>query len=310
VASDVEFVNALFGTDAWPAGLSTTELAGIDPRTVSIAVKLPIWSDESSNLDWMPDDPLPPGILNYSGGLVAGAVAGYRAAPTRENLLRAVNALRTADRATANPDAPCLLEDTLRVNFRECFDVRRWTSTLVALHLLRNGMDLNLGGQVHDIWWDVGNAARKSRAMASVPIANPVDNWAAWMFLGWSFDPSLHASVYTAGAFRQLGLVRHATFIALRSQVARPRNSTSPYDDLVNAARFAPPSWTTNVTAFGLRHLLERLQSGDKPVTPDQITMAVTQVNTTLTEAFRKIVTTDRPALQTLANQVLALLGQ
>ena len=309
LVSDVDFAMALFGRDAWPAELSSAGLLAIDPRTVQIAARLPIWSDESSNLDWMPDQPLPEAILDYSGGMVAGAIAGYRAVPTRDNLLRAVNALRSADHATANPGAPCLLEDTLRVNFRECFEVRRWTSTLVALHLLRNGMDADLGGQVHDVWWDVGNAARKSRADHSAPIANPVENWVAWMFLGWSFDPSQHASVYTGGGFRQLGLVRHATFIALRSEVARARNSTGPYDDALNAVRFSPNAWTTAVATFGLRQLLERLQSGDRP-SASQIAGVVTTVNTAVTEANRKNAVADRPGIQALGLQVLALLGQ
>ncbi len=309
LASDLDFAMVLFGRDAWPESLTSAGLAAIDPRAVQIAAKLPIWSDEVTNLDWMPDQPLPQAILDYSGGLVAGAIAGYRAAPTKENLQRAVSALRTADRATANPGAPCLLEDTVRVNFRSCFEVRRWTSTLVALHLLRNGMDLNLGNQIHDIWWDVGNAARKSRGMAGVPIANPVENWVAWMFLGWSFDPSQHASVYTGGGFRQLGLIRHATFVALRSQVARARNSTSPYDDLLNAERFAPVGWTTAVASFGLRHLLERLQAADKP-RADQMAGVTLTLNTALTEIGRKAPLADRPALAALGQQVLTALGQ
>lgn len=308
VGDDVEFSIALFGRDQWPNDLTTAGLAAIDPRAVRIAIRLPIWSDEASNKDWMPDSPLPPGVLNYAGGAAAAAIAGYHAAPTRENLMRAVAALRTADRASANPAAPCMLEDTSRVKYRECFEVRRWTSTLVALHLLRSGMNVNLGGTVHDIWWDVGNAARKSRADRTVPIANPVENWTSWMFLGWSFDPSRHPSVYTGGGFRQLGLMRHATFVALRSQVARPRNSLSAYEDLANAARFAPNGWTSAATSFGLRHLSERLAGGDRPTAAEQLAMAVTHVNAALTEAYRKVPAADRPALAALAEPVFAAL--
>ncbi len=309
LGGDIEFANALFGRDAWPAELTTADLAAINPRAVQVAIRLPIWSDEGSNTDWMPDFPLPAGVLEYSGGLAAGAIAGYHAAPTRDNLLRAVNALRTADRASANPGAPCLLDDTLRVKYRECFEVRRWTSTLVALHLLRNGMHLDLGGQIHDIWWDVGNAARKSRADRTVPIANPVENWTSWMFLGWSFDPSRHSTSYTGGGFRQLGLMRHATFVALRSQVARPRNSLNVYEDLVNAVRFAPAGWTVPVASFGLRHLNERLIQGERPTSLDQIIMAIASVNTGLTEAYRKVTAADRLKLEALAQPVLAALA-
>lgn len=310
LASDVEFATALFGRDAWPDNLTTAQLAAIDPRNVQVAIRLPVWSDESSNTDWMPDFPLPPGVLNYSGGLAAATIAGYRAAPTQENLLRAVNALRNADHAVANPGAPCLLEDTVRVRYQECFDVRRWTSTLVALHMMRNGISANLGGQVHDVWWDVGNAARKSRADRTVPIVNADVNWVTWMFLGWSFDPSQHSTSYTGGGFRQVGLTRHATFVALRSLVARPQNSFSVYEDLVNAERFAPSTWTTSVTAFALRNLSERLTAGERPATAAQVTSAVASVNTALTEAYRKVTVADRARLEALGSAVLGALAR
>jgi hypothetical protein len=310
LSSDLEFANALFGRDAWPAEITSAQLVTIDPRNVQVAIKLPVWSDEKSNTDWMPDFPLPPGVLDYSGGLVAGAVAGYRAAPTRDNLVRAVNALRTAERAVANADAPCLLEDTVRVRYRECFEVRRWASTLVALYMLKWGMNQNLGGTVHDIWWDVGNAARKSRADRNAPIANAVDNWATWMYLGWSFDPSRHSSSYLGGAFRTLGMTRHATFVALRSQVARPRNSISIYEDALNAVKFAPNTWASAAGTFALRHLNERIAAGERPANPEQTTTAIMQVNSTLAEAFKKVPLSDRPALDALARTVLASLGQ
>lgn len=310
VAGDLEFANALFGRDAWPEEITTAQLAAINPRDVRVAIRLPVWSDENSNMDWMPDFVLPGEVLDYSGGLARGAIAGYHAAPTTENLIRAVNALRNADRASVNPGAPCLLEDTLRVRYRQCFEVRRWTSTLVALHVLRNGMNADLGGKVHDVWWDVGNAARKSRADRTVPIANMKENWATWMFLGWSFDPSLHSSSYTGGGFRELGLMRHATFVALRSQVARPRNSVNVYEDLLNAVRFAPAGWTVPVTSFGLRHVNERLGAGERPTSAEQIAMAITSVNTALTEAYRKVAAADRLRLEALGQPVLAALAQ
>jgi hypothetical protein len=306
LAGDVEFAVALFGRDSWPGDMTTPQLLAIDPRNVQIAARLPVWADETSNMDWMPDAELPGGILDYSGGLVRGAIAGYNAAPTADNLVRAVNALRTADRAAANPQAPCLLEDTLRVRYRECFEVRRWTSTLVALYMLRNGMSVQLAGRMQDVWWDVGNAARKSRADRSIPIANVDQNWATWMFLGWSFDPSLHSSSYTGGGFRQIGLVRHATFVALRSEVARPRNSANVYEDLLNAVKFSPSTWTMSVTGFALRHLDERLKTGDRPATAEQRAVAIMQVNSAVTEANKKISVSDRAQIAALAQSVLS----
>jgi hypothetical protein len=309
LAGDVEFATALFGRDAWPADLTSAELAAIDTRRVQVAIRLPVWSDESSNTDWMPDFALPAGVLDYSGGLAAGAIAGYRAAPTPDNLIRAVNALRTASRASANPAAPCILDDAARAKFRECFEVRRWTSSLVALHMLRYGTDANLGSQAHDAWWDVGDAARKSRGDASVPIANATENWTSWMFLGWSFDPSRHSSTYTAGGFKQLGLSRHATFVALRSQVARPRNSVNVYEDLFNAVRFAPAGWTVPVASFALRHVGSRLADGDRPSLTD-IAKAIASVYGALAEGQKKVPLGDRAALDALVQPVLAALVQ
>jgi mono/diheme cytochrome c family protein len=311
VNTDLDFAIALFGRDAFPEDMTTASLAAIDPRNVQIAVKLPVWADEESNMDWMPDFALPPGILNYNGALAAGAIAGYTAAPTKENLTRALNAIKTADRATANENAPCLLEDTLRVRFRECFDVRRWASTLVALYMMHNGMNQNLGGDIHDIWWDVGNAARQStRFSKTVPIDNPEKNWTAWMYLGWSFDPSKHSSFYLGNGFKTLGLNREAAFVAVRSEIARPANSMSVYEDVLNAERFSPNSWTAATTAFALRHLNERLNAGERPPDATQKATALSQINTALTEAAKKVSATDKAKLDVLAAPVLAVLKQ
>jgi hypothetical protein len=309
LGSDVGFAVALFGADAWPAGLTTAGLRAINPLQVRIALPLPMWSDEGTNLDWMPDAPLPEHALRFEGRRVEGALAGYRAAPSRENLLRVVMALRAAERTPSAEQAPCLFDDPARFKPRECFEIRRWASNLVAQHMLRSGlMSQSLGPELHDIWWDVGNAARRSRGSAD-PIEHAVENWASWMFLGWAFDPSRHASVYTGGGFRQLGLPRHATFIALRSQVARRERSPAPYADLLNAVRFAPTHWARNVAEFGFRHLVERLEAGDRPARPEQIAEARTQVQTALADANRKVTPADREVLVQLAERVLTLLG-
>ena len=310
LGSDVEFAVALFGSDNWPTGLTTSGLRAMDPRHVRIALPLPIWSDESSNLDWMPDHPLPAAILDYAGHQPEAAVAAYRAAPSEENLRRAVQSLRTADRAAANQGAPCLLEDSTRARYLECFEVRRWTSSLVAQHLLRRGTTTGISPDLHDVWWEVGNAARKSRTDPAQTVPNAVENWATWMFLSWSFDPSRHPSVYNGGSFRLLGLVRHATFIALRSEVARPAGSPMPYDDLLPAVRFSPSHWTMAAATFGLTHLLERQAAGDRPLRPEESAEAMATVNAAVVEASRKIPVADRPTIAGLGQAVITGLRQ
>ena len=79
------------------------------------------------------------------------------------------------------------------------------------------------------------------------------------------FEPGHDASVYTAQGLSGRGLERHAAFLVLRSQVARSKGSFQPYHDLPSAARFSPGHWVGSTVAFGLRHLIERLQGGEVP---------------------------------------------
>ncbi len=310
LASDVDFAVQLFGADAWPVGLTTAGLAAIDPRTVQVAVPFPIWSDEVTNMDWMPDSALTPAILDDNGEAARTAIGGYRAAPTQENLVRAVAALRSADRRAANPDAPCFDLATLtRVNFPACFQTRRWTATLIGQHFLRNGLPAQIDPSLDDALWDVGNVARKSIS-AQEPLANAHANWAAWMYLGWSFDPSRHASVYTGTGLSDIGLPRHATFLALRSAVARPARSETPYEDVASAVSFAPASWTYAVAAFGYQHLLDRIAAGDVPDSAGLV-QARARVQAVLTAADRKVtVTGQRSTLSALEQKVLGALPQ
>lgn len=307
VSSDVAFAERLFGHDAWPAGLTTGQLAAIDPRDVRMAVPMPVWSDEERNIDWMPDEALPDAILDFAGSAARGAIAGYRAAPTVENLGRAVVALRNADRNMANPGAPCVFDDPARVDYEACFQARRWTSSLVAQHMIRHGMTEPISSTLHDTWWDVGNAARKSRN-ADQPIDNALLNWASWMVLGWSFDPGRHASTYTGGALSRGGLVRHATFVALRSQVSRARGAASPYEDARQAIRFAPAAWAHQVALFGLRHLLERQAGGDRPTRAEPVASAIQSMERAVIEAKRKLTGQQLAEIEALAGKVLEAL--
>ena len=104
--------------------------------------------------------------------------------------------------------------------------------------------------------------------------------------------------------------MRHATFVALKSEVSRPKNSTSVYEDVLNAAKFAPTTWTLSSVSFGLRHLDERLKAGERPTGTGQPALAISQVNSVLTEANKKLSTADRETLKALAQPVLAQLQQ
>jgi hypothetical protein len=264
LTGDLEFATALFGSDAWPSELTSSALLAIDPTDVPIALGFPRWSFEESNLDWMPDDPFPESLLRHSNELAGGALSRYQTSGSYEDLYAATMALRIAERDPQSTMAPCQLEEPVRFEADDCFQARRWTASLVAQHMLRSGSDAPLHFSLHDAWWDVGNAARKS-IQHNVPIDNAEENWAVWMYLGWAFAPERHASTYLATALARKHLPRHATLHALRSQVARVEASGNPYEDLFTAVRVAPRSWMADVAAFSFRNLIERLEAGDVP---------------------------------------------
>lgn len=306
----------LFGTDAWPEGLSTEDLLAINPLSVKIALDFPLWSFEESNLDWMPDTPIADALLDWpieNAGAARPHLEAYYATRGLEHLLNATIILRIAERDLNNPDAPCIMDPFDRFQPEACFEARRWIATLGAQHMLRERNAGSLHSIVHDGWWDVGNAARRSRNTDRV-IDNAIVNWAQWMYLGWAFEPGRHSSIYLGLALDALALPRHATFHALRAQVERGRGSLSPYHDVENAARFSPPHWTVSATSFGYRNLVERLEQGWRPNAsmnhPDPIEDAAQSVNRAYVLAARKIDDQDRMALQQLRDEVLTLLYQ
>jgi hypothetical protein len=288
-----------------------SQLRAIDPLQLRIVPKLLSWSDEGSNLDWMPDDSFPQAILTYAGGAGASALASYNASPTTQNLIAAVTALHDADHASTNPGAPCMFFIASRVNYDQCFEVRRWISSLVAQHMLRFGITRPIATPLHSIWWEVGDAARRSSNQTG-QVANPVQNWVAWMYLGWMFDPAGVAAVYTTGGLRAMGLPRHATFVALRSLVARPPGSLEEdltvWKDFQAFAESVPASWAPSATAFALRHLIDRLNSGDRPPAGTATDLAISRVNGAMTAIAAKVSAADLTSLTILSNQVITLL--
>jgi hypothetical protein len=129
------------------------------------------------------------------------------------------------------------------------------------------------------------------------------------MVLGWTFDPGGHPSVYTGGGANQLGLARHATFIALRSQVARPARGDTPYEDARQAIRFAPAGWTLNVAEFGFRHLEERQAVGDLPRTAQDRADAALSIANALADLKRKLPAAQLASLQARADRILSVMA-
>ena len=150
-----------FGSDAWPDTLSTAGLRALNPRDVAIAVPFPLWSDEESNRDWMPDADYPDALLDHGEGEARSRLEEYRRTRSVQDLISALQALVAADRESDNAEAPCvdLLE---RLQPAACFDARRWVSSFGAQFMLRHNLDASVHNALHDVWWDIGHVARRT----------------------------------------------------------------------------------------------------------------------------------------------------
>ncbi len=307
VVGDVAFALELFGADEWPADLTTANLLAIDPLNVRVAVPMPLWSDEASNRDWMPGQPLSAQVLEHSGGAVEDGLAAYYANPDLDRLVRAVRLLRRSQRENLDVGGVCQHVDGAGfIDPVGCFEARRWTANLVGQHMLREALDAHVHHDLHDAWWDVGNVARRTGPRAGL-LENREENWVAWMYLGWMFDPGRHASVYTGLGLVNFALDRHATFVALRSQVARPVGSPAIYNDVDSAANFAPPHWTFDAMRFGFSHILERISAGEIP-RENRLLEAKLLLDRAVNRASRKVSDTELTELIQLRDEIVAAL--
>ena len=311
LGSDYQFAINTFGADQWPADLTSEDLRRIDMRRTEVAVKFPVWSIEENNLDWMPDEPVPDHLLDYRDGRARSALDKLYREGSILALMGAVDALSDGDKDRDNPDAPCIMNPISQLRARECFEARRWASSLGAQYMLRYGLDAPVHHDVHDVWWDVGNVARRTVTSSAVrdEIDNGVDNWVSWMWIGWAFEPNAHASVYLSLGLQRKGMLRHATFHILKSQVERGRNSSRPYRDLRNVPRFSPDAWLMNAMEFGYRHLLERLEDGDLPTgSAGGLTLAISETERAYVDAANRLTADQAAVLAALRGQVLEYL--
>ena len=174
--------------------------------------------------------------------------------------------------------------------------------------MMRTNQRDGLHRLAHDVFWDVGNTVRRSIVRGKLDPENGLQNWASWMYVGWMFEPGNHASTYTGTGLVHVDLPRHATFLSLRSMVERSEHSHHPYKDLRSAAQFAPEHWVFAATDFGLRHLIERLEAGDRPM--DTMNETVADLRVTVERAMTIAVRKDPSVreLEGLAQRVMELM--
>ena len=307
LTGDLDFATRLFGSDAWPDTLTTAGLLALNPRDIPVAVPFPVWSDEQSNRDWMPDAAFPDALLDFGDGEARARLQEYRSTQSVQDLISALQALVASDREDGNPEAPCV--DLLdRLEPAACFDARRWVSSFGAQFMLRHNLNASVHNTLHDVWWDIGHVARRTVLSDGFEgeIPDALDNWVTWMYTGWSFEPERHASFYLAAGLARAEMPRHATFHVLRAQVARMEGSVAPYLDAANVPRYGHEPWIMEGLTFAYQHLLERLDAGDRP--EDELAQARAEVESAYELAEPFVTSAEADALRSLRDQILAQL--
>lgn len=268
VATDEAFAQRLFGGDYWPSNLGEAGLLAMDPAKVAAAVIFPLWSDEESDLDWMGNVPLSPHVLDHVMASPREAIDAYYSNRSDARLIAALKRARSVLFDTGAGACATVANGALRAP-QECFDQLRWLSNLGAQHVLRRGSlaaELPASSTViQAIWWDVGQAARRSLVKNGAPVPQAEANWVSWMYLGWVHAPGSRPSVYTAQGLNRVGLPRHATFVAVRSLVSRPTGSAQSYADLRTTASVAPLAWLESAAGSAVISLESRASRGWEP---------------------------------------------
>lgn len=277
IQSDVEMWEELFGTTGWPASLDPVDLAAVDPRKMAIPLGLPTWSNEQLETDWMPERPLPVPVLEAEGGIVGGALDAYYASPSLERLTALLDAFRqvTEDREDLTSDKLCRGEAATHPEAEDCFEARRWMSSLAALHLLRYGMPDDLPTTVVRTWWETGEAATSVRFGPGSGEPGRVRAVAQWLYLGFTFGPDefQERNGYVGQHLQNLGYERLAVFSYLRRMVGSGRAQQGHYQRYIDgwyAVGRAPAELVADVAKFAFEYLL----TVPNPQDPEDRTLA------------------------------------
>jgi len=306
LGDDVAFAQNLFGVDAWPDTLTREALRAIDPLDVPVALHFPRWSVEENNLDWMPELGLADALLDWNDAAARQRLEEYYRTQGMQDLVNAVQAMRLAERDSANAAAPCARKPIARLNADACFESRRWAATLGAQFMMRLGIETPVHSVIHDSWWDVGFAVRDI-VLRDGHFEHGEENWVTWMWMGWMFDPERHASIYMSQGLDRMGLDRHAVFHSLRASVSRGENSIHNYMDAKTTALYAPDSWAFAATKMAYEEVELRLSLGER-VPEVYEALARAEIERTYTYASNKVSKDEAATLLEMRDRILAVL--
>lgn len=313
LSSDIEFAVNLFGQDQWPSSLTDAQLLAIVPRNVPVAVLMPPNSTEQSDatggtVEWVPPAPIPDAVLNFNGNRLRNAIDTYELSLSQADLITAVDILVEEAENPSNPAAPCKTNNPATI--QACYNIHLWGANLSANHKLRTQEFGFVSCSIYQQWWIAGDFARLNGGVG--PILHHTQKWRAFMYMGWAFCPSEVPAIYTTGGLGNLK--RHATFVGLRSAVARApglwvNEDVTSIVDVRSAFQAVIIPWADNVGLFGLNHLVSRMNAptcdGDVPL-PANKPAQLTVFNQAMTSILNKA--TNDAQLNLLANQIRACL--
>ena len=307
LSSDQEFGIRLFGVDQWPANITRAQLLAQDPRNIRIALPLLVWSDESSNFDWLPGSftagALPAGVR----AATQNAFNTYTATPSTTTALALAKRIRKTAHDPTIADAPCLYStDRNRYDAQKCGDVGKWIGAFLYVEGLRSGDLHGAAAAFTGEWWETGHLFHKAQQFKrSLPMRD--QQIAAWMHLGWMWNRALNKKAsYEAGPLAQLGLNRHATWLTLRSLVERSSKRNDICSDVETLAQFGANQWAVNALRFAYRELQYR---DALDLLPTNRAFCVERVRLAQQWLGRRSGAATRALLQPLADSTSALIG-
>lgn len=272
LASDLDFATELFGEDSWPEDLTEEELLQINPIDVPIPLELPVWSDQQSALDWLPDQPLPERLR---GGAVDEARIVYSFSRSDRRMSRLVRImereLTKAERWPGDEHGGNSLN-----GIEHSFNLHRWMSVVIGQHVIRHRYSADeiarrfAEGEDHLLitWWKTGDVARRSQEAVdpAVPLARPYKKAAKWFYLAWMFSPAESPQFQEHRLARALdlgyGLKRMAAFATAYGTAKLGDGTSLHMYENIEGITYAPDHWKPVLLPFILNSIWRNNQNG------------------------------------------------
>lgn len=292
--SDKHFAQSLFGADRWPEDLSVSELRDMKLTDIPIPFPLPHWNVKGDETDWLPTQAMP-GRISEKGGFKV-ALDKYQNAPTDQNFFNLYDAVHELERE--HRDRYPHQYDPSQEEMAEVYDLNRWLSSLVALHVMRTRGDRiedfrsflrENRGQGERWWstlgkhrslvtemWAVGDLMRVNGPdLSSVnlpPEYGREENYikratVRWFYLSWLLRPGVESSfdiLYFPRLLETSGYARVSAFFSAYVIANAKHGSKEVYDVLIDYPYQVPEEWVPNLMHFVMDAYISRIEGGEE----------------------------------------------